>query len=109
MSTLGGALTTGRQATGRSLRSVASAAGMAPSHLAHLEQDRAVTPNPRHLKALADELGLSYVELMRAAGYHMPQPRLGVEPLAGFISNADIGATQVIFRQGTGRVVLIED
>ena len=72
MKTLGQHLTGARVATNRSLRHVAAAAEVAPSYLQHLEADRVHTPSPRHLKRLADTLGLDYVTLMRAAGYHMP-------------------------------------
>lgn len=70
--TLGQILAAARHDAGRSLRGVATEVGMAPSYLTNLEHDAVRTPSPRHLKVLADALGLDYVALMRSAGYFMP-------------------------------------
>lgn len=66
---LGTILRDSRSAHGLSMQEVAQRAGCSPGYVHKLEMDRVRTPSPRVLAALAEALGLSYGELMRAVGY----------------------------------------
>jgi transcriptional regulator with XRE-family HTH domain len=52
-----------------SLQDVAERAGCSAGYVHKLEMNRVRTPSPRVLAGLAEALGLSYQELMGAAGY----------------------------------------
>ena len=69
---LGEQLKVARQATGRSLQSVAEAAKVSTAYLHKLEGGAVNSPNPRLLLRLAEELQISYAALMLAAGYLLP-------------------------------------
>jgi transcriptional regulator with XRE-family HTH domain len=66
---LGETLNNGRVAHDLSLQEVAERAGCSPAYVHKLEADQVRTPSPRVLAGLAEALGLSYAELLRAAGY----------------------------------------
>ena len=68
-SSLGATLRGSRTAHDLSLQQVAERAGCSPGYVHKLEMDRVRTPSPRVLARLAEALGLSYGELMLAAGY----------------------------------------
>ncbi|MFZ1993368.1 MAG: helix-turn-helix transcriptional regulator [Solirubrobacteraceae bacterium] len=67
--TLGTTIRAARSAHGLSLQQVAERAGCSQGYVHKLEMDRVRTPSPRVLAGLAEALGLSYDELMRAADY----------------------------------------
>jgi transcriptional regulator with XRE-family HTH domain len=67
--TLGSLLRQSREGLARSLQEVAERAGCSSAYVHKLEMNRVRTPSPRVLAGLAEALGLSYQELMRAAGY----------------------------------------
>ncbi len=69
---LGEQLKDARQATGRSLQSVAGAAKVSTAYLHKLEGGVVNSPNPRLLLRLAEELQVSYAGLMLSAGYLLP-------------------------------------
>jgi len=69
---LGEQLKVARQATGRSLQSVAEAAKVSTAYLHKLEGGAVNSPNPRLLLRLAEELQISYAALMLSAGYLLP-------------------------------------
>lgn len=69
---LGEQLKVGRQATGRSLQSVAEAAKVSTAYLHKLEGGVVNSPNPRLLLRLADELQIPYAALMHSADYLLP-------------------------------------
>jgi transcriptional regulator with XRE-family HTH domain len=70
--TLGGLLREARTAHDLTLQDVAARARCSPGYVHKLEADRVHTPSPRVLAGLADALGLSYSQLMTAAGYDAP-------------------------------------
>lgn len=75
---LGNTLRAARTAHDLSLQEVAQRAGCSSAYVHKLEMDRVRTPSPRVLAGLAEALGLTYGELMTAAGYdpteHSPAP-----------------------------------
>jgi transcriptional regulator with XRE-family HTH domain len=90
---LGAVLRASRAAHGLSMQEVAQRAGCSPGYVHKLEMGRVRTPSPRVLAALAEALGLSYGELMRAAGYEQTGSEQPAPPIPGAIkrySNAHI-------------------
>lgn len=75
---LGTILRESRTAHGLSMQQVAERADCSPGYIHKLEMDRVRTPSPRVLAGLAEALGLTYAQLMDAAGYQQtdtaPQP-----------------------------------
>jgi transcriptional regulator with XRE-family HTH domain len=67
--TLGQLLHTGRSALNLSLQQTADRAGCSPGYIHKLEADKVQSPSPHVLSGLSEALGISYDELMRAAGY----------------------------------------
>ena len=85
--TLGNQLRRVRELRGATLRSVAEPAGISTAYLLKLERDDVQSPSPHVLRRLAQRLDVSYLELMRLAGYEITetsQPR----PRAGVLANA---------------------
>jgi HTH-type transcriptional regulator, competence development regulator len=82
---LGAYLRALREAAGLTLRAVAAECiasarcGVSNGYLSLLEQDKVVAPNPNVLWSLAACYGADYRELMRRAGYPMPDPTAGPE------------------------------
>lgn len=68
-SSLGVLLRESRTAHDLSLIELAERAGCSSGYVHKLESDRVRTPSPRVLARLAEALGLSYDQLMSAAGY----------------------------------------
>ncbi len=66
---LGATIRAARSAHDLSLQQVAERAGCSQGYVHKLEMDRVRTPSPRVLAGLAEALGLSYDELMKAADY----------------------------------------
>jgi transcriptional regulator with XRE-family HTH domain len=66
---LGPVLSAARARLGASLDAVAAASGCSAAYVHKLEQDRVRTPSPRVLAGLSHSLGISYADVMRAAGY----------------------------------------
>jgi transcriptional regulator with XRE-family HTH domain len=66
---LGQLVRTAREEAGLSVRGLASAADVDSSWLSRLERGDYTSPDPRHLRALAQALGLDAAELFIAAGY----------------------------------------
>lgn len=72
-SKLGRTLKDVRELHGKSLKAVAEPAGISAAYLAKLEKGDVATPSPHVLHRLATTLGVQYEELMRLAGYVVPQ------------------------------------
>jgi transcriptional regulator with XRE-family HTH domain len=92
-SSLGVLLRDSRTAHALSLIEVAERAGCSAGYVHKLESDRVRTPSPRVLARLAEALGLSYGELMGAAGYEKPEGGSAPPKLPGAVkrySNAHI-------------------
>lgn len=74
---------------GLSLKAVADPARISAAYLQKLERGDVGEPSPHILYRVADVLGLSYVRLMRLAGYIVPTgSRKGDESKAGTIGFA---------------------
>lgn len=71
-SELGRTLQSAREIYGRSLKSVAGPAGISAAYLMKLERGEVASPSPHVLHRLAQELRVSYADLMRLAGYIVP-------------------------------------
>ena len=71
--TLGSELRKLRQMRGLSLKAVADPAGVSAAYLQKLERDAVESPSPHRLHALARTLGLDYADLLRLAGYPLPE------------------------------------
>lgn len=88
---LGRTLKSIREVAGRSLKAVAGPAGISPAYLMKLERGEVASPSPHVLHRLAAALGVEYVELMRLAGYVVPEAgdrRFGA--LAQALSSQDL-------------------
>lgn len=88
---LGTTLKAVRDMLGRSLKAVAEPAGISVAYLVKLEKGEVTTPSPHVLHRLAEALGVEYVELMRLAGYVVPEvdgPRSNA--LAQALSSQDL-------------------
>jgi transcriptional regulator with XRE-family HTH domain len=68
-SSLGEMLRGTRAGLALSMQDVAQRAGCSAGYVHKLEMNRVRTPSPRVLAGLAEALGLSYQQLMTAAGY----------------------------------------
>lgn len=73
MPTLGETLRKVRGLRERSLKTVAEGAAISPAYLQKLEKDQVETPSPHVLHRLSAELKVEYLELMRLAGYVVPE------------------------------------
>jgi transcriptional regulator with XRE-family HTH domain len=82
MAELGTRLRSERITQRKSLKDVASKAGISTAYLQKLETDAVRNPSPHILHRLADELGIIYFELMRLAGYVVPDQEPGADLLA---------------------------
>jgi HTH-type transcriptional regulator, competence development regulator len=71
---LGRTLRSVRELADKSLKAVAEPAGISPAYLMKLERGEVTSPSPHILHRLARELGVEYLELMRLAGYVVPEP-----------------------------------
>ena len=89
---LGKELQSARQATGRSLESVANPAKISAAYLHKLERGNVDNPSPRVLARIAAVLEISYLHLMELAGYldeaqlarvRVREAPTGPHPLAG--------------------------
>ena len=87
---LGRELASARQTTSRSLREVASEAGISAAYLQKLERGQVEEPSPRILQRLASALNLEYRDLMELAGYDVPSGRVRQHPLAARFAGADL-------------------
>lgn len=88
---LGPTLRSAREISGKSLKAVAGPAGISPAYLMKLERGEVTSPSPHILHRLARQLGIAYTDLMRLAGYVVPEPdgqRNGV--LAQALSSQDL-------------------
>jgi len=70
---LGRTLRSAREISGKSLKGIAEPAGISPAYLMKLERGEVTSPSPHILHRLARELGVGYVDLMRLAGYIVPE------------------------------------
>src|SRR3954470_24255373 len=70
---LGRTLKSVREMRGQSLKAVAEPAEISPAYLVKLEKGDVATPSPHILFRLAQVLGVEYLELMRLAGYVVPE------------------------------------
>ena len=71
-STLGGRLRQAREMKQMSLSAVASKGGISTAYLQKLEVGDVKSPSPNHLYNLSTVLDIDYAELMRLAGYILP-------------------------------------
>jgi transcriptional regulator with XRE-family HTH domain len=71
--TLGTYLRIAREEAGLTLRQVEARTDISNGYLSLLEHDRVKEPSPRVLWALAECYAADYAELMRRAGYHLPE------------------------------------
>lgn len=76
-----------RDLTGKSLKAVAEPAGISNTYLVKLERGDVKTPSPHVLHRLASALGADYLELMRRAGYVVPDTGSGGGTLAHALSS----------------------
>ena len=72
MPSLGETLKAARISMGLSLREVEAKTGISNGYLSQLESNGVKQPSPHHLHALSMLYRLSYAELMRLVGYHVP-------------------------------------
>jgi HTH-type transcriptional regulator, competence development regulator len=70
---LGPTLRSARELSGKSLKAVAEPAGISAAYLMKLERGEVTSPSPHVLHRLARELGVAYTDLMRLAGYIVPE------------------------------------
>lgn len=70
---LGNTLKAVRDLHGKSLKAVAGPANISVAYLVKLERGEVATPSPHVLHRLAETLGVEYMELMRLAGYVVPE------------------------------------
>jgi transcriptional regulator with XRE-family HTH domain len=85
MSKLGSSLKTARERKGLTLRSVQDATGISNPYLSQIESGKVRQPSPTVLHKLAGLYGLSYAEVMKLAGFPVPDNLAGsvaVNPLA---------------------------
>jgi transcriptional regulator with XRE-family HTH domain len=80
---LGSELRRVQKLRGASLKSVAKPAGISAAYLLKLERNDVQSPSPHILRRLAERLDVSYLKLMRLAGYDVseaeqPTRRAGV-------------------------------
>ena len=62
-----------RELRKKSLKAIAAPSEISPTYLQKLERGDVDSPSPHILKRLADELGVSYEDLMKLAGYLVPR------------------------------------
>lgn len=70
---LGETLRAVRELAGKSLKAVADPAEISPAYLLKLEKGQVTAPSPHVLHRLAEQLGVEYLDLMRLAGYVVPE------------------------------------
>lgn len=87
---LGQTLKSVRDLQGKSLKVVADGAKISPAYLQKLERGDVAAPSPHVLHRLAGELGVEYLELMRLAGYVVPESAGGSGALAQAFSSQDL-------------------
>jgi transcriptional regulator with XRE-family HTH domain len=87
---LGQTLKSMRELRGGSLKTVADRAEISAAYLQKLERDEVVTPSPHVLHRLAGVLGAEYLELMRLAGYVVPEAPGAGGTLAQALSAQDL-------------------
>lgn len=72
MDQLGKELQGVREVKGLSLKAVAEPADISPAYLQKLERGEVKNPSPHVLHGLSNALGIDYVDLMKLAGYVVP-------------------------------------
>lgn len=88
---LGTTLKSVRDMLGKSLKAIADPAGISPAYLVKLEKGEVAAPSPHVLHRLAGVLGVEYLEVMRLAGYVVPEqtgPRMNA--LSQALSSNDL-------------------
>lgn len=70
--TLGNEIQKVRKLKGLSLSAVATPAGLSATYLQKLERNQVDEPSPHRLHAIASVLGLDYADLLKLAGYPVP-------------------------------------
>jgi HTH-type transcriptional regulator, competence development regulator len=71
--TLGQLLKEARRELGLTLREIERTSGISNGYLSLLESDKVKQPSPKHLAELSRALVVPYADLMRAAGYLLPE------------------------------------
>jgi transcriptional regulator with XRE-family HTH domain len=92
--TLGPTLKSLRDLQDKSLKSIADQAEISPAYLQKLERGDVTTPSPHVLHRLAGVLGTDYLELMRAAGYVVPESQGNSGALAQALSAQNLTADE---------------
>ena len=87
--TLGDALRGVRELHGKTLKAVAEPARISPAYLLKLEKNQVSAPSPHVLHRLAKQLGVDYLDLMRLAGYVVPESS-GAGVLTQALSSQDL-------------------
>lgn len=87
--TLGSELSQLRELRRQTLRTVADAAGISSAYLLKLERNNVQAPSPHVLRRIAAHFDVSYLALMRLAGYEVtdadqPSPK----PVSGVLAGA---------------------
>jgi transcriptional regulator with XRE-family HTH domain len=89
--TLGQTLKSVRELQGKSLKTAAQGAEISPAYLQKLEKGDVTAPSPHVLHRLANELDVEYLNLMRLAGYVVPETTgTGSGALAQALSAQDL-------------------
>lgn len=71
---LGTTLKAVRDMLDKSLKAIADQADISAAYLVKLEKGEVAAPSPHVLHRLSEALGVEYLELMRLAGYVVPEP-----------------------------------
>jgi HTH-type transcriptional regulator, competence development regulator len=72
---LGETLKAARELQDKSLKAVAEPAEISAAYLLKLEKGEVASPSPHVLHRIAEQLGLDYMDLMRLAGYVVPDSK----------------------------------
>jgi len=92
---LGRFLKTTREYKGLSLRAVETVTGISNAYLSHLEGDKIKRPSPVVLHKLSKVFDVSYAELLRLAGYPLPDSEasptkdIGIAARIGHLSSEE--------------------
>lgn len=88
---LGDTMRSVRELKGKSLKAVAEPADISAAYLLKLEKGQVSAPSPHVLHRLAQQLEIQYLDLMRLAGYIVPDSDgVRVGALAHALSSEDL-------------------
>ncbi len=83
---LGQFLQTAREQKGLTLRAVEKATGISNAYLSQLESGKIQQPSPKNLHKLSELYQVSYIDIMRLAGYPVPEESGKETPNARLVS-----------------------